>query len=188
MVVNWNTTVVVSAVLLSMCCLAAVSCLEPGIGVDAVASVVAENHNQYNGKHSFVNNINADAAKKTTLTIGYLTAIKGELKDKQGLAISGALTMALEEINNDVNILPNVTLALRWSDTKGDTVVATRVMTEMICDGVATFFGPEGPCHVEAIVSQSRNIPMIAYVSICQCILSICQQNSESNPLKKWIF
>lgn len=37
--------------------------------------------------------------KKTELTVGYLTAIKGELKDRQGLAISGALTMALEEVS-----------------------------------------------------------------------------------------
>lgn len=57
-------------------------------------------------------------------------------------------------------------MELRWNDTRGDTVLATRAMTEMICDGIATFFGPEGPCYVEAIVSQSRNIPMISYVSI----------------------
>lgn len=100
---------------------------------------------------------------KTTLTIGYLTAVKGDLKDKQGLAISGALTLALDEINNDPNLLPNVHLELRWNDTRGDTVIATRAMTEMICDGVSSFFGPEGPCHVEAIVSQSRNIPMLSY-------------------------
>lgn len=61
--------------------------------------------------------------------------------------------------------MPNVTLELKWNDTRGDTVLATRAITEMICDGVATFFGPEGPCYVEAIVSQSRNIPMISYVS-----------------------
>lgn len=128
--------------------------------------------------------------KKTELSVGYLTAIKGDLKDRQGLAISGAITMALgksyttllrwrqftnnffvslieisEEINNDPNILPNVTLVLRWNDTRGDTVISTRAITEMICDGVATIFGPEGSCHVEAIVTQSRNIPMIAYVS-----------------------
>lgn len=103
--------------------------------------------------------------KKTVLTVGYLTAAKGELKDRQGLAISGALTMALDEINSSENILPNVELELRWNDTRGETVVATRAITEMICDGVAAFFGPEGPCHTEAIVSQSRNIPMISYVS-----------------------
>lgn len=73
----------------------------------------------------------------------------------------------LKQVNNDQTLLPNVTLDLRWNDTRGDTVLATRAITEMICDGVATFFGPEGPCHVEAIVSQSRNIPMISYVRRC---------------------
>lgn len=70
------------------------------------------------------------------------------------------------QVNKDKNLLPNVTLSLRWNDTRGDTVLATRAITEMICDGVATIFGPEGSCHVEAIVSQSRNIPMISYVRI----------------------
>lgn len=60
---------------------------------------------------------------------------------------------------------------MKWSDTKGDTVVATRAMTDMICDGVSAFFGPEGSCHVEAIVSQSRNIPMISYVSYYRVLL-----------------
>ena len=32
------------------------------------------------------------------VTVGYLTAIKGELKDRQGLAISGAFSMALDEV------------------------------------------------------------------------------------------
>ncbi|XP_017772272.1 PREDICTED: receptor-type guanylate cyclase Gyc76C-like isoform X2 [Nicrophorus vespilloides] len=101
--------------------------------------------------------------KKKSLTVGYLTAVKGELKERQGLAVSGAITMALDEINKDESMLPNVTLVLRWNDTRGDTVVATRAMTDMICDGVVAFFGPEGTCHVEAIVAQARNIPMISY-------------------------
>ncbi|KAK0094944.1 hypothetical protein PV326_009568 [Microctonus aethiopoides] len=143
----------------------------------------------WSNKSSNIERINR---KSKNLTIGYLTAIKGGLKDRQGLAISGAITMALDEdrkvasckglsvawqkptlswditcgvINNDPNILPNVNLVMRWSDTRGETVETTRAIVDMICDGVAAFFGPEGSCYVEAIVAQSRNIPMISYVS-----------------------
>lgn len=41
-----------------------------------------------------------DSRNRTILNVGYLTAITGELKDKQGLAISGALTLALDEVLN----------------------------------------------------------------------------------------
>lgn len=37
--------------------------------------------------------------KNKQLTIGYLTAVRGELKERQGLAVSGAISMALEEVN-----------------------------------------------------------------------------------------
>lgn len=70
------------------------------------------------------------------------------------------------QVNKDPNLLPDVNLVLKWNDTRGDTVVATHAITEMICDGVVAFFGPEGTCFVEATVAQSRNIPMISYVSI----------------------
>ena len=62
--------------------------------------------------------------------------------------------------------MPDVHLAMRFNDTNSDSVIATRAITEMICQGVSIFFGPEGSCYTEAIVSQSRNIPMISYVSV----------------------
>lgn len=40
-----------------------------------------------------------DCSNHTILTVGYLTALTGDLKDRQGLAISGALTMALNEVS-----------------------------------------------------------------------------------------
>lgn len=92
--------------------------------------------------------------------------MQGTLKDRQGLAVSGALSMALQEVNNNSNILKDVELVARWNDTKGDRVRATLVITEMLCEGVAAFIGPEGSCFVESIVSQSKNVPMISYVSI----------------------
>lgn len=75
------------------------------------------------------------------------------------------LTNISVQVNNDPNLLPNITLDLKYYDTKGETVLATKAMTELICEGVSAFFGPEGSCHVEAIISQARNIPMISYVS-----------------------
>lgn len=46
-----------------------------------------------------VENLKAEPMyKKKNLTVGYLTAIKGELKDRQGLAVSGAISMALDEV------------------------------------------------------------------------------------------
>ncbi|XP_022167854.1 receptor-type guanylate cyclase Gyc76C-like [Myzus persicae] len=98
------------------------------------------------------------------LTIGYLTAARGKLDNRQGLAISGALTLALKEIEDDPHLLPNVSLVLKWDDTHGETVHATKTITKMICDKVAVFFGPEGnTCYTEAIVAQAWNIPMISY-------------------------
>lgn len=40
----------------------------------------------------------------TKLTVGYLTAIKGDLKERQGLQISGAIKMALDEVSSKGNL------------------------------------------------------------------------------------
>nr|CAD7429252.1 unnamed protein product [Timema monikensis] len=71
----------------------------------------------------------------------------------------------LELINNDPELLPRVELVLKWNDTLGERVKTTQAVVEMLCEGVSAFFGPEGTCNVEAIVAQSRNVPMISYVS-----------------------
>ncbi|XP_067013444.2 receptor-type guanylate cyclase Gyc76C [Anabrus simplex] len=97
------------------------------------------------------------------LTVGYLPAVKGVLANRQGMIASGAITLALERVNNDPGLLPNVHLDLRYEDVEGDTVKATEAITKMLCDGVSAFFGPEGTCYVESIVSQAWNLPMITY-------------------------
>lgn len=103
------------------------------------------------------------AAKKYNITIGYLPCLTGEVRDRQGLAISGALSLAIDQINKDTTILRDVDILMEWNDTKCDTVTATRLLTDMSCAGVVAFFGPESRCHTEAIVAQSRNLPMISY-------------------------
>lgn len=73
----------------------------------------------------------------------------------------------VSQIEENPHLLPNVSLELKWDDTHGETIHATKTITQMICDKVAVFFGPEGnTCYTEAIVAQAWNIPMISYVSI----------------------
>ncbi|KAF4520110.1 hypothetical protein B566_EDAN010266 [Ephemera danica] len=81
-----------------------------------------------------------------------------------GLAISGAITYAVDRINNDPNVLPWARLQLRYNDAKAETVEATKFLIEYLFDGVSAIFGPEGPsCYVESIISQARNVPMFSH-------------------------
>jgi len=57
-------------------------------------------------------NLQSNVTNKTTagpvlreLTIGYLTAAKGSLNNRQGLSISGALTLALKEASIPFRLL-----------------------------------------------------------------------------------
>lgn len=75
------------------------------IGIVITVFFIDPSHGARN--HSPQSHINY---KKTVLTVGYLTAIKGELKDKQGLAISGALKMALDEVCHHSVFFPSLTL------------------------------------------------------------------------------
>lgn len=63
-----------------------------------VGSTYTENDDDVEQRPLSVENLKAELYKKKNLTVGYLTAIKGELKDRQGLAVSGAMTMALDEV------------------------------------------------------------------------------------------
>lgn len=101
------------------------------------------------------------------ITIGYLTVDKTEtfMRGKQGRIISGAITYALDLINNDSSILPRHRLKLTWGDTMADTLVGTRLLTEQWSNGAIAFIGFEDSCSVEATVAASWNLPLISYVS-----------------------
>ena len=60
-------------------------------------------------------------SKVQELVVGYLPAVKGDVSGRQGISISGAMTYAIEEINNSTDLLPGVKLNLRWNDTEVNT-------------------------------------------------------------------
>lgn len=108
------------------------------------------------------------------VTIGYLTVDKTAIfmRGKQGRVISGAISYAIELINNDTTILPKHRLKMIWGDTMADTLVGTRLLTHQWRQGAVAFIGLEDSCSVEAKVAAAWNLPMISYVSLHEFILS----------------
>lgn len=105
-------------------------------------------------------------AAADVFTIGYLTNIHGrENPHRQGLAISGAISYALDVVNNNSSFLKGHRLNMIYNDTEGDTLIGTNVTIQQWRTGAIAFFGPEDSCEVEATVAASLNLPMISYVS-----------------------
>lgn len=113
------------------------------------------------------------AHQKQNLTVGFLTAVYGGLnvKNRQGLTISGAISYAIKKINDDPEILPDHHVQLIWADTEADTLTGLNALTEQWRSGAAAFFGPEDSCVVEARVAAAWNLPMISYVSCFYVVL-----------------
>ncbi|GFR04327.1 receptor-type guanylate cyclase Gyc76C [Trichonephila clavata] len=104
--------------------------------------------------------------KGETFTIGYMTNMQGRTNtQKQGIVISGAISYALDVVNNNASFLNGHKLQMIYNDTEGDTLLGTYVTIQQWREGAIAFFGPEDSCAVEATVAASLNLPMISYVS-----------------------
>ena len=104
------------------------------------------------------------------IKLGYITGsdklpLPGIFYRRPGQAISGALTLALEEINNDSSILPNQTLDFIIAETYGIELESIKQTVELIKQNISVYIGPQETCIHEAKVAAAFNIPMISYVS-----------------------
>ncbi|GMR36337.1 hypothetical protein PMAYCL1PPCAC_06532 [Pristionchus mayeri] len=83
--------------------------------------------------------------------------------DFEGSVISGALEVAIREINADPSILPNHTLSYIFRNTCGDEKISTGYFMEHWKQGAKVFIGPEMNCRTEAIMAAAQNLPIISY-------------------------
>lgn len=104
--------------------------------------------------------------------IGYVTGsyrLPGDSRhdsyDRPGLSISGALTLALDEIKQDPHLLPNHTLELIVAETFGLEEESIKRVAELRERNVSVIIGPQETCIYEARYAAAFNIPMISYVS-----------------------
>lgn len=83
--------------------------------------------------------------------------------DFYGSTISGALVVAIDEINNNPKLLPNHTLKYIWGNTCGNDTQSTRMFMEHWQAGARLFIGPEKTCKTEASMASAQNLPIISY-------------------------
>ncbi len=69
----------------------------------------------------------------SSVRLGYLTAVMGDMRNRQGRAISGALSYAIEQVNTCDCLLPDTRLEFTYNDTQGLEPVATAAIVDLIC-------------------------------------------------------
>lgn len=101
-----------------------------------------------------------------------------------GLMISGAISLAVNEINNSGK-LKNMGHSLKFkvAETYGEEVSSIRQTAALWTDKVFAYIGPQETCIHEGRMAAAFNLPMISYVSSIdsECVEHIFQsQNHHS--------
>lgn len=86
---------------------------------------------------------------------------------RPGLQISGAISFAVDTINNKYPLVNNNTLDFIVAETFGDESESIRQTAKLWAEGqISCYIGPQETCSHEARMAASFNLPMISYVSI----------------------
>jgi hypothetical protein len=95
---------------------------------------------------------------------------------RNGRGYAHALTVAVDDVNNDPSILPGHKLTYNWTEST-DSAEVLRTMYEKYIPShdaakdssktpVDVFIGPAFHCSAPAKIAEAFNIPMISYVSV----------------------
>ncbi|ELU09058.1 hypothetical protein CAPTEDRAFT_121651 [Capitella teleta] len=111
--------------------------------------------------------ITAQEDNPTILRLGYLTGSKTPPNKpfyiKPGQSISGALTLAVEQVNNDSEVLPNHRLEMEIAETYGQEEESIRLTVLLLKSNISAYIGPQETCLHEARLAAVFNTPMISY-------------------------
>lgn len=118
-----------------------------------------------------VNLIETGQSNKNVIRMGYITGSKLKVKGalfspRHGQRISGAITYARDQINNDSSILPNHTLEFLVAETYSQELHSIKETVELIDRNISVYIGPQETCVHEGRIAASFNLPMISYVSL----------------------
>ncbi|KAF8763421.1 Receptor-type guanylate cyclase Gyc76C like protein [Argiope bruennichi] len=102
-------------------------------------------------------------------TVGYLTGSErrpGNMDyHRPGLSISGAITLAADEINRLHPLVDGHQLNFTIAETYGDEEESILQVALLWTQKIAGYIGPQETCLHEAKMASGFNLPMISYVS-----------------------
>lgn len=102
--------------------------------------------------------------------MGYLTGSQrrpGDLEyPRPGLTISGAISLAVEEVNRGSLAKMGHKLDFIVAETYGEEVTSVQKTADLWTRNVSVYIGPQETCEHEAFMAAAFNLPMISYVSI----------------------
>nr|CAD7268033.1 unnamed protein product [Timema shepardi] len=86
---------------------------------------------------------------------------------RPGLTISGAISLAVSEVNKGPLAERGHTLGFLVAETYGEEVTSIRQTAALWTRNVSAYVGPQETCVHEARMAAAFNLPMISYVSTC---------------------
>ena len=90
----------------------------------------------------------------------------------EGRFYAPAIIQAVDDINNNSDLLPGDHVSFIWNDTKCNEDQSLRALSYQIHQrNVSAIIGPGCTCQVEARLASALNIPMISYVSFVDLII-----------------
>lgn len=86
--------------------------------------------------------------------------------NNSGLMISGAISLAIREVNEGVLKELGHELGFVVAETNGEEISSIRQTAALWTDNVIGYIGPQETCVHEGRMAAAFNLPMISYVSI----------------------
>ncbi|XP_041976908.1 guanylate cyclase 32E [Aricia agestis] len=106
-------------------------------------------------------------AKGEKFTLGYLTGSQRKIGDmnyqRPGRVISGAISMAVDEVNKELLNPMGHSLDFVVAETYGQEEVSIRQVASLWAANVSAFIGPQETCVHEGRMAAAFNLPMISY-------------------------
>lgn len=108
-------------------------------------------------------------------TVGLLIPMKEAFYTKKGMYYASAMSIAVDEVNRQENLLPGNNISFIWNDTdcEDEDKTIRALMYQIYEAKVSAIIGPGCICNTSARNAAAFNVPMISYVST-HCLFTFC--------------